>query len=116
MPTGSARQLVSPYAEALLARDLPALDPARRADTVEFVAERVATLPSPMLLGVTLLAHAFDLVLRFGPRRAVITMSTAIPLPFVSEYPRLIRSLAFAYVWERWPDTRPDGGRAPVRP
>ena len=38
MPTGSARRLVSPYADALLARDLPALDPARRADTVEFVA------------------------------------------------------------------------------
>jgi hypothetical protein len=116
MPTGSARRLVSPYADALLARDLPALDPARRADTVEFVATRVSTLPSPMLLGVTVLAWVFDLLLRLGSRRTFIAVSTRIPLPFVSEYPRLIRSLAFAYVWERWPDTRPDGGRAPARP
>ena len=44
-----------------------------------------------------------------------IAVSTRIPLPFVSEYPRLIRSLAFAYVWERWPDTKPDGGRTVIR-
>ena len=114
MPTGPAHRLVAPYADALLARDLPALDPTRRVDTVAFVAERVSTLPTPMFLGVMVIAAAFDLLLRLGSRRSFIALSTRIPLPFVSEYPRLIRSLAFAYVWERWPDTRPDGGRAPV--
>lgn len=114
MPTGSAHRLVTPYADALLARDLPALDPTRRADTVAFVATTVSTLPTPTLLGVTVIAWVFDLLLRLGSRRSFISLSTKVPLPFVSEYPRLIRSLAFAYVWERWPDTRPDGGRAPV--
>jgi len=116
MPTGSAHRLVAPYADALLARDLPALDPTRRAETVDFVALRVSTLPTPMLVGVSIVAWAFDLLLRLGSRRTFISLSTRVPIPFVSEYPRLIRSLAFAYVWERWPDTRPDGGRAPVVP
>jgi hypothetical protein len=116
MPTGPAHRLVAPYADALLARDLPALDPTRRADTVAFVATTVAGLPTPTFLGVTVIAWVFDLLLRLGSRRSFISLSTRLPLPFVSEYPRLIRSLAFAYVWERWPDTRPDGGRAPVMP
>lgn len=114
MPTGPAHRIVAPYADALLARDLPALDPTRRAETVGFVATRVSTLPTPMFLGVMVIAWTFDLLLRLGSRRSFISLSTRLPLPFVSEYPRLIRSLAFAYVWERWPDTRPDGGRAPV--
>ena len=29
-------------------------------------------------------------------------------LPLLGEYPRLIRSLGYAYVWERWPDTLTD--------
>ena len=80
-----------------------------------FVATRVSTLPTPMYLGVMVIAWAFDLLLRLGSRRSFISVSTRVPLPFVSEYPRLIRSLAFAYVWERWPDTKPDGGRAVAR-
>jgi hypothetical protein len=32
-----------------------------------------------------------------------------LPLPFVGEYPRLMRSLGFAYVWEHWPTTTPTG-------
>ena len=115
MSPAAAHTLVGPYADALLARDLPALDPRRRAETVEFVGVRVADLPTPMLIGVTVIARVFDLLLRLGSRRTFISVSTRLPIPFVSEYPRLIRSLAYAYVWERWPDTKPDGGRAVVR-
>ncbi|MSY05976.1 MAG: hypothetical protein F2723_01360, partial [Actinobacteria bacterium] len=45
MPSRSSASRVAPYADALLARDLPALDPQRRSEAVEFVAVRVADLP-----------------------------------------------------------------------
>ncbi|MEI6569801.1 MAG: hypothetical protein WCO36_00030 [Actinomycetes bacterium] len=114
MPSRSSASRVTPYADALLARDLPALDPQRRGEAVQFVAIRVADLPAPMKLAVGILAVIFDLGLSLGSRRTYISVSSRLPIPFVSEYPRLIRSLAFAYVWEKWPDTRPDGGRAQV--
>jgi hypothetical protein len=31
------------------------------------------------------------------------------PLPIAGEYVRLVRSLAYAYIWERWPDTAATG-------
>jgi hypothetical protein len=31
------------------------------------------------------------------------------PLPILGEYPRLIRSLGYTYIWEHWPDTRTNG-------
>ena len=30
---------------------------------------------------------------------------TAKPLPLLAEYPRLVRSLGYAFIWETWPDT-----------
>ncbi len=116
MPSRSQASRVGPYADALLARDLPALDPERRSEAVEFVAIRIADLPTPMNLAVRILAVVFNLGLSLGSRRTYISVSSSLPIPFVSEYPRLIRSLAFAYVWEKWPDTKPDGGRAQVEP
>ncbi len=34
------------------------------------------------------------------------------PLPVVGEYVRLLRSLAYAYVWDTWPDTSVTGRAA----
>ena len=48
-------------------------------------------------------------VVRFVARR-VDTMPG--PLPLVGEFPRLVRSLGFAYIWETWPDTSPSGAPA----
>ena len=40
---------------------------------------------------------------------ALISVVAAKPLPLLAEYPRLIRSLAYAFVWETWPDTTSTG-------
>jgi hypothetical protein len=42
--------------------------------------------------------------------RAVARWLSIHPLPIVGEYPRLIRSLTFAFVFETWPHTQADGG------
>ncbi len=53
-----------------------------------------------------------------GGRRTVVGVLARRPLPLLGEYVRLVRSLAYAYVWETWPDTtthRPPASTA-VRP
>ncbi len=106
-----ALPVVGSFAERLLADDLPDLPAIRRREAVAFVARRIDTLPSFTRFGVL----AIGVVLRTliavpgGWSAAVVLMR--LPLPFVGEYPRLIRSLAFAYVWEHWPTTTPTGAR-----
>ena len=97
------------FADDLIERELPALAPERRAATVQFVCRRVRSLPSPLLIGVTLLAVGVGVGRRvFGPAR-VTTFLQGTRLPFVGELARLVRSLGVAYVWETWPDTDPSG-------
>lgn len=97
------------FADDLIERELPALAPERRAATVQFVCRRVRSLPSPLLVGVTLLAVGVGVARRLcGPER-VTTFLQATRLPFVGELARLVRSLGVAYVWETWPDTDPSG-------
>jgi hypothetical protein len=36
-------------------------------------------------------------------------------LPLLGELPRMVRSLAFAFIWETWPDTSPSGGHDAAR-
>jgi hypothetical protein len=100
---------VGRFADSLLARELPALDDDRRAATVEFVGRRVDGLPSLTRFGVTVISRAVDLVRRLAGDERMLDIATSLPLPLVSEYPRLVRSLGFTYVWETWPDTAPDG-------
>jgi hypothetical protein len=64
-----------------------------------------------MRYGVALIAVVVDGVRRSMGHDRVIALSRR-PLPLIGEYFRLIRSLSFAYVWETWPDTQPDGGIA----
>jgi hypothetical protein len=104
--------LVGPFADRLLALDLPDLDACRRADVVAFTTRRVDGLPSVMRIGVLLIAAVFRLVLLLPSNAAFVRLVARRPLPLVGEYVRLIRSLGYAYVWETWPETRPTGAAA----
>ncbi len=100
---------VGRFADGLLADDLPELPGPQRAETVSFVERRITVLPSIMRFGVRTIAalvHGFGVVCGHDRARAVVLR---LPLPLLSEYPRLVRSLGYAYVWETWPHTRVDG-------
>ncbi len=100
------------FADGLLAADLPRLPDDRRAAAIDFIGRRVRVLPSITRLGVLsspLLVHVIGAVIGHDRMRSIVL---ALPLPLLAEYPRLIRSLGYAYVWETWPDTSVDGGRA----
>ena len=102
---------VQPFADWLLARDLPGLADARRDETVRFVIRRVDGLPTPMALGVAAIAIVSRAVLAVPGGHALLGALAARPLPVVGEYVRLVRSLGYAYVWDTWPDSRSDGSR-----
>lgn len=97
------------FADDLLERELPDLEPVRREATVAFVCRRVRALPTPLLAGVTMLAGGVGLARRVAGDDRVTTFLQATRLPFVGELARLVRSLGFAFVWETWPDTGPTG-------
>jgi len=104
-PPGS----IARFSDHVVANDLPALPADRRAETVAFAGRRIAMLPSPIKLGVGAAAILVDGLGRvMGPRR-LVRLLAARPLPVLGEYVRLVRSLAYAYVWDTWPDTEPDG-------
>ncbi len=102
---------VARFADGLLETDLPLLGHDRREETVEFIARRVQVLPSLMRFGVLTIGAVVDAVSLVVGRTAARRFVTNVPLPLVSEYPRLVRSLGYAYIWETWPDTNVDGGR-----
>lgn len=101
--------LVGPFADRLLASDLPGLDAPRRAATVAFIVRRVDGLPSVTRLGVLLIAALVRPMLALPGRTGVIQRLGRTRLPLFGEYPRLVRSLGYAFVWETWPETAPDG-------
>lgn len=100
---------VGRFADSLLARDLPGLDAERRLDAVAFVQRRVDGLPSFTRFGVVVISHLVDLLGRLIGASRSVEVAVRTPLPFVSEYPRLVRSLGYTFVWESWPDTLVDG-------
>ena len=103
---------VARFADDLLAADLPGLDDERRRRTVDFVVRRVAVLPSITRAGVLAIGAAVDVAGRVVGRDRVRRAVTTLPVPLLAEYPRLVRSLGFAHVWETWPDTLVDGSPA----
>ena len=108
-PRVRAEPLIARFADRLLATDLPELPAARRGEAVCFVVRRVEKLPSVTRAGVLALGAAYRALLVL-PGGARLTRALADhPLPLVGDYPRLIRSLAYAYVWERWPATGASG-------
>ena len=101
---------VARFADGLLAADLPDLADDRRGETVGFIGRRVRSLPSVTRLGVLLIGagvHTIGVLIGHSTARRLVL---ALPLPLLSEYPRLVRSLGYAYVWETWPDTTVRGG------
>jgi hypothetical protein len=101
--------LHAPFADALIAHDLPGLPAARRLRSVDFALGRIAVMPGPTRLGVHVIAVAVRaLMLVLGAVRTVRLLAR-LTLPLLGEYVRLHRSLAYAYVWETWPDTAVDG-------
>lgn len=97
------------FADDLIARELPDLAASRRAETVAFVCRRVRSLPSPLLVGVTLLAVGVGVARRVVSADRVTSVLQTTRLPFVGELSRLVRSLGFTFIWETWPDTTPTG-------
>jgi hypothetical protein len=100
---------VERFAEILLASDLPGLTDDHLRRTTEFIERRVEVLPSITRFGVRVIGGTVDLLGRSIGQQRVLTVVTTLPLPLLAEYPRLIRSLGFAYIWETWPDTAVDG-------
>jgi hypothetical protein len=100
---------VGRFADRLLARDLPHLEPQRRADTVVFIQARVDGLSSFTRFGVVVISRFVDLLGRLVGASHALDIAVRVPLPLLSEYPRLVRSLGYTYVWETWPSTAVDG-------
>jgi hypothetical protein len=109
MPTFPPRGLVADFCEQVLVHDLPELPADRRRPTVEFTTRRIAGLPSPMKLAVGAVAVALGTVGRLAGTPRIVGFLAARPLPVAGEYVRLIRSLAYAYVWDTWPHTAHSG-------
>jgi len=108
----SSHGLVGPFAQRLLSVDLPGLDAARRDEVTAFAVRRVDALPSVLRLGVTCIAVPMRAVVVFPGSDRFIGWLIRHPLPLLGEYVRLVRSLAYTYVWEHWPQTQPDGSIA----
>jgi hypothetical protein len=103
--------IVGPFADILLAGDLPDLESDRRVEVVRFVERRAASVPSFTRFGVTMIGLVYRLLMAAPGGDRLVAALAARPVPILGEYPRLIRSLGYAYIWDRWPDTTPTGGR-----
>ncbi|MGZ7011304.1 MAG: hypothetical protein ACXVI2_14505 [Ilumatobacteraceae bacterium] len=101
--------IVGPFADLLLAADLPGLPDGRRAEVVEFVQRRANGVPSFTRFGLIVIALLYRVVMAVPGGPVVVRFLASKPIPLLGEYPRLIRSLGYAFVWERWPDTLADG-------
>jgi hypothetical protein len=109
MTTFPPRGLIADFCEQVVAHDLPELPPERRRAVVEFTTRRLGGLPSPMRLGVGAVATIVGGVGRVAGTGRVAAVLGDHPLPITGEYVRLVRSLAYAYIWETWPDTSAAG-------
>lgn len=104
------------FADALLRAELPDLPDDRRAESVEFVCRRARIVPTPLRAGLTVLAFATGLMQRsIGVDRTTRLLRYS-ELPLVAELSRMVRSLAFAFVWETWPATTSTGAPGPEQP
>ncbi|MFZ4718072.1 MAG: hypothetical protein ACOYMR_01520 [Ilumatobacteraceae bacterium] len=107
-----ALPVIGNFAHRLLAVDLPDLPAERRREVVAFIAHRIDTMPSFTRFGVLTIGTVFRVLLALPGGWGLARVLMRLPLPFVGEYPRLTRSLGFAYVWEHWPTTSPTGAPA----
>ena len=109
MTASSRPSPVERFAAALLSSDLPGLPGNHLEQTVKFIERRVIDLPSITRLGVRVIGRAVDVSGAVFGRQRTLAVVTARPLPLLADYPRLVRSLGYAYIWETWPSTQADG-------
>jgi hypothetical protein len=108
----SSRALVRPFAQRLLRVDLPALNSSQRDEVSDFAVHRVDELPSVLRIGVILIAVPLRGLIAIPGSDRTLAWLIHHPLPLVGEYVRMVRSLAYTYIWEHWPHTLPDGAVA----
>ncbi len=109
--TVSTPSTVARFADGLLSHELPLLSDDRRREAIDFIGRRVLVLPSFTRFGVLAIGRFVDVAGMIIGHANVRRMVTTFPIPLLAEYPRLVRSLGFAYVWETWPDTTVEGGK-----
>jgi len=103
--------IVAPVADVLLAADFPDLPSDRRAEVVRFVERRASTVPSFTRFGVAVIGAFYRILLAAPSGERIVRSFAARSIPVIGDYPRLIRSLGYAYIWDRWPDTTATGGQ-----
>ncbi len=108
--TVSTPSTVARFADGLLTNELPLLSDDRRREVIDFIGRRVQVLPSLTRFGVLMIGRFVDVTGMIVGHATMRRFVTKLPIPLLAEYPRLVRSLGFAYVWETWPDTTVDGG------
>ena len=109
MADHSSRALIGPFAHRLLDVDLPGLTRGQQDEVVDFTLSRVDVMPSVLRLGVHCIAVPMRAFIALPNAGRGIAWLIEHPLPLVGEYVRMIRSLAYTFIWERWPATLPDG-------
>jgi hypothetical protein len=102
-------RLIASFSDQVLQHDLPGMSADRRADVVAFATRRISASPSPMRLGIGAVSLLVAAAGRIVGLRHVVRFLARNPLPLLGDYVRLVRSLGYAYIWETWPSTRPDG-------
>ena len=104
----SLHSLVHSTAVTILQHDLPGLPEAVTQEVATFTVRRLGVLATHMRLGVAAIALFVRLFASIAGQPRLLWLSKT-HLPLLGEYFRLIRSLSYAYIWEKWPDTRSDG-------
>lgn len=112
MAVHSSRALVRPFAHLLLSVDLPGLGGSQRDEVADFAVRHVDELPSVLRIGTLIIAAPMRVVVAAPGARRLLAWLIAHPIPLIGEYVRMVRSLAYTYIWETWPHTRPDGSAA----
>jgi hypothetical protein len=110
MPSFPPPGPIAGFCDRLVAHDLPDLPDDRRAEVVAFAGRRIVGMPTPMRLGVGVVACAVASAGLLVGRTRLTSFLARRPLPVVGDYVRLVRSLTYARVWDTWPDTSPTGG------
>ncbi len=104
----SLHSLVHPTACTVLRHDLPGLPETVAHEVATFTVRRLSVLAAHMRLGIAVIALLVRLFASIAGQPRLLWLSKT-HLPLLGEYFRLIRSLSYAYIWEKWPDTRSDG-------